>query len=109
MATRTSEGGAPHWPARSGNRASGRGSEWLVAIFCLGVILFSPLFLRIFDGDVHVYVFGVPLLYFYLFSAWAILVGLIAWVMEHESQNDIPGPRTVEAARSLPIREDQGR
>jgi hypothetical protein len=109
MAMRPSEGGALHWSARSGNRASGRVSEWLVAVFCLGVVLFSPLLIRIFDRGVHVDVFGVPLLFFYLFCAWAVLVGLVACVMERQSRNDTPGPRTTEAARTQPNPEEQGR
>ncbi len=49
---RPSESGAPHWPARSGYRANGRVSEWLVAIFCLGVMLFSPLAPDIFNRGI---------------------------------------------------------
>ncbi|MBK8210994.1 MAG: hypothetical protein IPK78_14600 [Rhodospirillales bacterium] len=106
---RPSESGAPHWPARSGYRANGRVSEWLVAIFCLGVMLFSPLLLTIFNRGIHTDILGIPLLVFYLFSAWALLVGLIAWAMERQSRNDMPSPRTVEAAGTLPDREEQRR
>ena len=102
-------GGTLRWPARSGSRDGGRVSEWLVAVFCLGVVLFSPLLLQIFNRGVHSDVLGIPLLFFYLFSAWAVLVGLIAWAMERQSRNDTPGPPTAEAARTPQKREGQER
>jgi hypothetical protein len=88
------------WPGRGGNRAGNRIGEWLVAICCLGVVLFSPLTIRIFDRGIDVDVFGIPLLFFYLFTAWAGLVGLIAWVME--SRSDARRQRTVEPPRPRP-------
>lgn len=51
------------------------------ALFMLGVVLFSPLLLTIFDRP-DATVFGIPLLYFYLFSCWAILVALAAWLSQ---------------------------
>jgi Na+/H+-dicarboxylate symporter len=77
----------PRRPAEARRRrpAVGDGErigERLIAIFCLGLVLFSPLVIDIFDRGPQVRVFGSPLLYFYLFAAWAVMIGLLAWVLE---------------------------
>ena len=46
-----------------------------VALFLLGVLCFSPPLLAVFASDALV--FGVPVLFFYLFGAWALLIGLL--------------------------------
>jgi len=53
----------------------------LVAVFLLGVLLFNYPLLALFNRTVLV--FGVPLLYAYIFVAWALLIGLAALVVEH--------------------------
>ena len=50
-----------------------------VALFLFGVILFSPLLIKIFDVR-GVSVFGIPLLYAYLFAGWALLIAIAAWL-----------------------------
>jgi hypothetical protein len=55
-------------------------SQRLVALFVLGCLLFSVTLLTLFDRDSTV--FGVPLLYAYLFGAWLLLVVLMALVIE---------------------------
>ena len=52
----------------------------LVAVFLLGVLLFNYPLLALFNRTVMV--FGVPLLYAYIFAAWALLIGLAALVVE---------------------------
>ena len=52
----------------------------LVAVFLLGVLLFNYPLLALFNRDVSV--FGIPLLYAYIFLAWALLIGLLALVTE---------------------------
>jgi hypothetical protein len=52
----------------------------LVALFVLGCVLFSVTVLGIFGRGGTV--LGVPLLYVYLFGAWAVLVALMAIVVE---------------------------
>jgi hypothetical protein len=74
-----------------------RGGERLIAIFCLGVVLFSPLVIGIFDRGDGVGIFGVPLLYFYLFAGWALLIVLLASVIEWSAKAR-PGGRS-EAPR----------
>ncbi len=51
-------------------------SERTIALFLLGAIVTSPPFLAIFALDASV--FGVPLLYAYLFAVWGGLIGLLA-------------------------------
>ena len=79
-----------------------RGGERLIAIFCLGVVLFSPLVIGIFDRGAGVGIFGVPLLYFYLFAGWALLIVLLASVIERSAE-------ARRGARSESPRERSGR
>ena len=59
-------------PSRRGQRLAG--------LFLLGCLLFNYPLLALFN--VRTTVFGVPLLYAYLFGAWALLIALLAYVME---------------------------
>jgi len=52
----------------------------LACLFLLGVLLFNYPLLALFN--VRAAVFGVPILYAYLFVAWALLIALVAVVME---------------------------
>jgi hypothetical protein len=52
----------------------------LAALFLLGLLLFNFPLLNLFDRPVAV--LGVPLLYAYVFAAWALLIGLMAFVLE---------------------------
>lgn len=51
----------------------------LAAAGVLGLLLFNYPFLALFDLDVRV--LGVPLLWMYLFTAWALVVALVAWLV----------------------------
>lgn len=53
-----------------------RNRQWLIAVFLLGWLLFGYPLLALFN--VPASVAGVPLLYAYLFAAWAGLIVLIA-------------------------------
>jgi hypothetical protein len=57
-----------------------RRSQRLVALFALGVALFNYPLLALFDRAAIV--FGVPVLYLYIFCAWALLIALLALVIE---------------------------
>ena len=52
----------------------------LVAVFLLGLLLLNYPLLHLFErpGDV----LGIPLLFAYVFSVWALLIGLMAFVLE---------------------------
>lgn len=52
----------------------------LVALFLLGGLLFNYPVLSLFAGGTQV--LGVPVLYLYLFAAWAVLIGLMALIVE---------------------------
>ena len=52
----------------------------LAAVFLLGCALLDYPLLSLFDRPGEV--FGVPLLYAYLFVAWAVLIALMAAVIE---------------------------
>jgi len=52
----------------------------LVAIFLLGNLLFNYPLLALFNR--HDSLFGIPLLYLYVFGAWALLIALLAYVVE---------------------------
>ena len=52
----------------------------LAFIFMLGVLLFNYPLLALFN--VQGSVFGVPLLYAYIFLAWGLVIALVAVVME---------------------------
>ena len=51
----------------------------LAAAAVLALLLFNYPFLALFDLDVRV--LGVPLLWMYLFTAWALVVALVAWLV----------------------------
>jgi hypothetical protein len=53
-----------------------------IALCMLGLALFNYPILALFNVDG--YVFGVPLLYAYVFVAWAVLIALMAWVTESD-------------------------
>ena len=59
--------------------ASSRKGPRLAAIFMLGVLLFNYPLLAVFARPERV--LGVPLLYAYLFGAWALLIALAAWIV----------------------------
>ncbi len=62
-------------------------SERMAALFLLGLLLFNPPLLNVFDAGAEITVFGIPLLYLYLFSAWAVLIFLTALAI------NLPHPR----------------
>ena len=61
-------------------------SERLISLFLLGLLLFNPPLLSIFD--VPEAVIGFPILYIYLFTAWAVLILLMALTIERATAGD---------------------
>lgn len=55
----------------------------LIAIFLFGCLLFNYPLIYLFNVDYHV--FGIPLLYVYMFAAWGLLIALTAAVVERKS------------------------
>lgn len=54
-------------------------NERLTALFLLAVLLFMPPFLGIFNSTTRL--LGVPVLFLYLFTTWALLIALMAVVV----------------------------
>ena len=63
---------------------SGLKRQRLAALFLLGCLLFNYPLLQLFARDSTI--FGMPLLYCYIFGAWAALIGLIALVIERHDR-----------------------
>ena len=61
-------------------RRSGTTGQRLAAIFTMGCVLLNYPILSLFSRPVDVA--GIPLLYIYVFVAWALLVALLALVIE---------------------------
>jgi len=60
-------------------RSSIKGQR-LVVLFLLGALLFNYPLLALFNRAAEV--FGIPVLYAYIFLSWASLIGLLALVIE---------------------------
>ncbi len=56
-----------------------RKGERLIALALLGFLLFNYPLLSLFSTERTV--FGVPVLYAYLFASWGLLIGLMALVL----------------------------
>lgn len=52
----------------------------LVALFLLGCLLFNNPLLSLFAEPAQI--LGIPLLYVYLFTAWALLIAAMALIIE---------------------------
>lgn len=58
--------------------------ERLIAAFLGGCVLFNYPLLSLFDRSAQV--FGVPLLFAYVFAAWAGLITVMVWIIERRSE-----------------------
>jgi hypothetical protein len=56
----------------------------LVALFLLGCLLFNYPLLSLFASDMRLW--GIPLVYVYLFTAWTVLIGAMALIIERRDQ-----------------------
>lgn len=59
----------------------GLSGQRLIAVFLGGVLLINYPLLSLFDRP-QPDVGGVPLLYFYVFAIWMVLIALMAWIIE---------------------------
>lgn len=59
--------------------SNGRKSERLVALALLGLLLFDYPLLSLFSSEGHV--LGIPVLFAYLFAAWATVIALMALIV----------------------------
>jgi hypothetical protein len=63
-----------------------RRRDRLVGLFALGFVLFNPPVLRLFAGAT---LFGWPLLFVYLFCAWAALTAMVAFTVERRRMRSL--------------------
>jgi uncharacterized membrane protein HdeD (DUF308 family) len=61
---------------------SSRRGQRLAGLFLLGCLFFSYPLLAVFN--VRASVLGIPVLYAYLFCAWAVLIVLVALTLERD-------------------------
>ena len=71
--------------------------ERLFAVFLLGVVMFTPPFLGIFNS--RALVLGVPVLALYLFTAWAILIAAVGVIVTAGGEGDDAPPGGDDALR----------
>ena len=67
-------------------RTTSTTGERLIGLFLFGLLLFMPPLIGVFD-KAHL-VGGIPMLYLYLFLAWAILIALLALIVERLPSDD---------------------
>ncbi len=71
---------------RSGRTRPTRVAERSVALFLLGLVCFTPPLLGIFGMQERV--FGLPVLYVYLFTVWGALIALAAWIARRKDAGE---------------------
>ena len=60
-----------------------RRRDRLIGLFLLALVLLNPPLLMLFGGGDTV--FGLPLLYLYIFAAWLAIIATAAWIAERRS------------------------
>jgi hypothetical protein len=81
--------------------------ERLVALFLLGLLLFTPPFLGIFNTPDRI--LGVPSLYLYLFAAWTLLIVLVTLAIESSDADEGPaGTAEAPSGGSEPTNDGTG-
>ena len=64
--------------------------ERAIGLFLLGVVLFNPLMISVFDRGPEVELMGVPLLFIYIFCAWTLLIILLMCTVEAHVASEEP-------------------
>jgi predicted tellurium resistance membrane protein TerC len=72
----------------------------LIALFALGWLLFNYPLLALFNNTLTW--LGIPLLYGYLFTAWAMFIGLLAFTVEQKA----PRKGNAQSTPSAPVPRD---
>ena len=72
----------PHEEGRTISGVKRRG-ERLIGLLLAGIVLLNFPLLSVFDGTRPV--FGIPFLYLYLFSVWAMIIGVMAMILRGRS------------------------
>lgn len=64
-------------------------SDWMMAVFLLGVLLFNRPLIEIFDRGADAALFGIPLLYLHFFGAWVAMIAVMALVLEWQGRRPL--------------------
>ncbi|MBC8317326.1 MAG: hypothetical protein H8E41_05430 [Desulfobulbaceae bacterium] len=74
-----------------------RQNERLIVILIIGVIALNYPLLSLFSKVKLI--FGIPVLYFYLFTVWTVFIGCVALVLEKTTSSPliIPSPKPEKA------------
>jgi hypothetical protein len=71
-----------------------RRRDRLIGLFLLALVLLNPPILWLFGRGSTL--FGLPLLYVYLFVAWLVVIAAVAWIAEGHAlrrrRDEEPGP-----------------
>ena len=86
-------------------KKSGIQGERLVGLFMLAVLLINPPLILIFDRPTTLA--GLPILYLYLFVAWAALIALLVVVSELVSDADLDGDMPDPGVEQLDLEDSQ--
>ena len=80
--------------------------ERLVALFLLGILMLTPPLMLIFDRSAEIS--GIPVLYLYLFVAWAVLIALLAFATElsNPQREGDPGATAPDSGQTPGSREE---
>jgi hypothetical protein len=62
------------------NNRSSLTAQRLAGLFLLGCVLFNYPLLALFNRSSEI--FGIPLLYAFIFGSWLVLIALMAFIME---------------------------
>jgi len=52
--------------------------DWSIVTFLFAILALNPPVLTIFS--VEVFLFGIPLLFLYLFAVWVMIIAMVAWI-----------------------------
>jgi hypothetical protein len=58
----------------------------LLGVFFLGCLLFNYPIFSLVNKDILL--FGLPLLYVYLFTIWGVLIAFVYWVVRKDAETD---------------------
>lgn len=77
-----------------------RRPQRMLAVALLAAVLFNQPFLRIFDRGAGTGIAGIPLIYLYLFAAWALVILLMVSVVELRAEPTAAGDERAAGSSS---------
>ena len=86
-------------------RSQKKRNERIVVLAIVGILALNYPWLSLFSRSVLV--FGIPLLYLYLFSLWALLILLAGLIIESEGQEEIETSPRVPPSREKSDSDDR--